>query len=144
MPVGLPKELFGTISVQRNPITYRFLRDMGYVEGLGTGIPRMKNEMRNLHLLDPEFKITDAFFRIVMYNKKGSKKPIEKFEDLNERQIKSLEYLKKHKSIKTQTYTKLNNISRVTAVNDLNELIQYGYLKKIGSFKGAYYILKEK
>ena len=141
LPVGLPKELFGTISVQRNPITYRFLRDMGYVEGLGTGIPRMKNEMRNMHLLDPEFKITENFFRIIMYNKKGSKKPIEKFEDLNERQKKSLEYLKKHKSIKSQTYKKLNNISHATAVNELNELIQYSYLRKVGSFRGAYYIL---
>ena len=84
MPAGLPKELFDTISVQRNPIHIDFLGDMGYVECLGTGIPRRKNEMLNLNFLDPEFKITDTFFRIVLYNKKCSKKSIKKFEDLKD------------------------------------------------------------
>ena len=143
LPHGLPKELFGTISVQRNPIIYRLLRDMGYVEGLGTGIPRMKNEMRSHGLRDPEFRFTETFFRIILYNKKGIKRPIESIEDLNERQKKALAYLKKHRSIKAQTYAAINKVSHATAVNEINEMIQYGYLKKIGAFRGAYYILKK-
>lgn len=141
LPHGLPKELFGTISVQRNPITYRFLRDMGYVEGLGTGIPRMKNHMRKKGLRDPEFRFTESFFRIILYNKKGSKKPIRSKEDLNERQKKALEYLKRNKTIKSQTYEEINKVSHATAVNDLNEMIEFGYVKKIGAFRGAYYVL---
>ena len=142
LPNALPKEMFGTISVQRNPITYRFLRDMGYVEGLGTGIPRMKNAMRQAGLCDPEFKITESFFRIVLYNTKGKKKPIESLKDLSERQKKALEYVKKHKTIKAQTYTKLNKVSYATAVNDINEMISFGYLKKVGAYRGAYYVLE--
>ncbi len=142
LPNALPKEMFGTISVQRNPITYRFLRDMGYVEGLGTGIPRMKNAMRQAGLSDPEFKITESFFRIVLYNAKGSKKPIESLKDLNERQKKALEYMKKHKSLKAQTYVELNRVSYATAVNDINEMITFGYLKKVGAYRGAYYVME--
>ncbi len=128
LPQDLPKELFGTISVQRNSIIYRFLRDMGYVEGLGTGIPRMKNEMRNIGLDDPNFKFTESFFRVILYNKIGLKNPIESIEDLNEKQKKTITYLKKHKFIKAQTCADINKISHATAVNEINEMIQYGYL----------------
>ncbi len=141
LPHALPKELFGTVSVQRNPITYRFLRDLGFVEGLGTGIPRMKNQMRKAGLSDPEFLFTESFFRITLFNKEGFKKPVEDFNDLSERQKKAIEYLKKNKVIKTSTYVKINKISQGTAVSEINELIEFGYLKKIGSYKGAYYIL---
>ncbi len=142
LPNALPKEMFGTISVQRNPITYRFLRDMGYVEGLGTGIPRMKNAMRLAGLCDPEFKITESFFRIILYNAKGSKKPIESLKDLSVRQKKALEYVKKHKTIKARTYADMNNVSYATAVNDINEMITFGYLKKVGAYRGVYYVLE--
>lgn len=142
LPQGLPKELFGTISVQRNPITYRFLRDLEYVEGLGTGIPRMKNKMRKSGLSDPEFIFTESFFRIILYNKKGKKRAIEGEHDLNEREKNALKYLRKHKSIKAQTYAEINKVSHATAVNEINELIEFGYLKKVGAFRGAYYVLK--
>jgi len=144
LPQGLTKELFGTISVQRNPITYRFLRDLGYVEGLGTGIPRMKNHLRNAGLRDPEFIITESFFRITLYNKKGSKKPIKGEEDLNERQKKALSYLKRNKTIKSQTYKEINKISHATAVNEINEMIEFGFIKKVGAYRGAYYMIKPK
>ncbi len=144
LPQGLPKELFGTISVQRNPITYRFLRDLGYVEGLGTGIPRMKNYMRKAGLRDPDFIFTESFFRIVLYNKKGRKEPIRGYEDLNENQKKALDYIKRNKAIKSKTYEEINNVSHATAVNQINEMIDFGFIDKVGAFRGAYYILKKK
>lgn len=143
IPSSLPKEMFGTLSVQRNPILYRFLRDMGFVEGLGTGIPRMKNAMRKHGLNDPEFLFTESFFRIVLRNKKGLKKPIKKVKDLTLRQQRAIEYIKKHGSIKAKKYTEINKVSTATAVNDLNKLIDFGFIKKVGQYKGAYYILKE-
>jgi len=143
LPHGLPKELFGTISVQRNPITYRFLRDWEYVEGLGTGIPRMKNKMRKSGLSDPEFIFTESFFRIILFNKKGKRRAIEEEHDLNERQKKALKYLQKHKSMKAQTYAELNSVSHATAVSEINELVEFGYFKKVGAFRGAYYVLKK-
>lgn len=144
LPQGLPRELFGTLSVQRNPVTYRFLRDMGYVEGLGTGIPRMKNELRKAGLSDPEFKFTETFFRVILYNRKSHRKPIEGVKDLNDRQKQALEYLRKNKSLKARTYTEMNGVSNATAVKEINEMVQFGYLKKVGTYRGAYYVLNEK
>ncbi len=143
LPTGLPRELFGTISVRRNPISYRLLRDYGYVEGLGSGVPRMINSMREYGLRDPEFGIYEKFFRIVLFNEKGKQKPIEEYADLNERQKKCMEFLKKHKSIKTKKYEELNNTSFGTAIADINELLKFKYIKKVGSYRGAYYVLNE-
>jgi len=144
LPQSLPRELFGTISVQRNPITYRFLRDLDYVEGLGTGIPRMKNYMRKMGLKDPDFIFTESFFRIILYNKKGKKEPIKSEEDLGGRQKKAIEYLKRNKTIKSQTYEEINSVSHGTAVKELNELIDFKFIEKVGAYRGVYYILKNK
>lgn len=144
IPGELPEELFGTLSVQRNPLTYRFLRDMGYVEGLGTGIPRMKNAMRSANLQDPVFTFTKSFFRLTLYNQKGKKKPIHSQSDLNERQKKALDYLQKHASIKSKTYAEINNVSQTTAVHDINELCNFGFLEKKGEYRGAYYVINER
>jgi len=143
LPIGLPRELFGTLSVRRNPIIYRLLRDYGYVEGLGSGVPRMINSMREQGLRDPEFGIYEHFFRIVLYNQKGKQKPIEDYADLNERQKKVIEFLKKHKSIKTKKYMELNNTSFGTSIADINELLKFKYVKKVGSYRGAYYVLNK-
>lgn len=76
----------------------------------------MKNKMRKSGLSDPE---------------------------LNERQKKAFKYLQKHKSMKAQTYAELNHVSHATAVSEINELVEFGYLKKVGAFGGAYYVLNE-
>ena len=143
LPIGLPRELFGTLSVRRNPVIYRLLRDYGYVEGLGSGIPRMINSMREQGLRDPEFGIYQHFFRILLYNQKGKQRPIEKYSDLNERQKKAIEFLKKHKSIKTKKYQGLNHTSFGTAIADINELLKFKYVRRVGSYRGAYYVLNE-
>lgn len=143
LPKGLPKELFGTLSVQRNPLTYRILRDYGFVEGLGSGVPRMINSMREYGLSDPEFGIYEHFFRAILRNKSSELKPIKRYRDLNERQVKTLEFLKKNKSIKTKTYMKINRVSFGTARLDINEMLKFGYLKKVGVFRGVYYVLNE-
>jgi len=103
----------------------------------------MINSMRESKLKDPEFGIYEHFFRITLYNLKGSQKPIEKYADLNERQKKAVEFLKKHKSLKTKKYMELNNTSFGTAIADITELLKFKYVKKVGSYRGAYYVLNE-
>jgi ATP-dependent DNA helicase RecG len=144
LPIGLPKELFGTLSVQRNPITYKMLRDYGYVEGLGSGVPRMINGMREHGLEDPSFGIYEHFFRVTLRNKSSDLKPIDGMKDLNPRQVKAIEFIKKHKSLKTKTYMEINKVSFGTARSEINELIKFGYVEKIGAFRGAYYIIPSK
>lgn len=143
LPEGLTREFFGKRSVRRNPLTYRILRDTNYVEGLGTGIPKMINEMRKAELKDPEFEFEGGFFVVTFRNLKSTIKPIEGLSDLNERQIKALDFLRQNKVIKSKIYANINNISIPVALKDIADLIKFGYLKKIGKYRGAHYILNE-
>ncbi len=143
LPEGLTKEFFGKRSVRRNPITYRLLRDCNYVEGLGTGIPKMINEMRKAGLRDPEFHFAGGFFVVILRNLKSSIKPIEGMKDLNQRQLNALDYLNQNKTIKSKTYANLNNISLPVALKDLNEMVKFKYVKKVGTYRGVYYVLNE-
>jgi ATP-dependent DNA helicase RecG len=143
IPQGLARELFGTISVQRNPLTYRVLKDMKYVEGYGMGVPRMINGMRSAGLVDPEFFWTDAFFRLTLKNSPGWFLPVEKLEHLNERQRRAIEYLHHNKTMKAKTYATMNKVSVTMALLDIKEMLKFGYIKKVGSFRGAYYVLDE-
>lgn len=139
LPTGLTDELFGTISVKRNPLTYNILRDLGYVEGLGTGIPRIKNEMRKAGLSDPEFVFTRYVFRVTLPGKPGTREPIETVGDLSERQKRCIEHLRSHDRITAKEYMDLNDVSRPTAVDDLNELSEYDYIVRRGSGPNTHY-----
>ena len=37
----------------------------------------------------------------------------------------------------------LNNTSFGTAIADITELLKFKYVKKVGSYRGAYYVLNE-
>jgi ATP-dependent DNA helicase RecG len=139
-PRGMTKDIFGTVSIQRNPKIYRLLRDVDYVEGLGTGVPRINNAMRDAGLTDAVFIPMDYLFRVIFYNKKSSKKAISSHQDLNQRQKKALDYLNNYPSLKTAIYCELNGVSYHTAIMDINEMAAYGYLVKHGTYRGAYYV----
>ena len=139
IPADLPRELFGTLSVQRNPLTYRILRDFGYIEGLGSGIPRMINAMREAGLEDPEFGIYARFFRITLKNNKDNNKPVIEYEDLNERQIRALKFLEETGILKTKNYMEINKVSYFTAIKDIKIMIDKKFIQKKGKYRGAYY-----
>ncbi|MBI2139397.1 putative DNA binding domain-containing protein [Candidatus Woesearchaeota archaeon] len=141
LPQGLTKEFFGKRSVRRNPLTYRILRDCHYVEGLGLGIPQMRNEMRKAGLRDPEFNFEGGFFVVTLRNAKSNIKPVEGLKDLNQRQLNALDYLRQNKTIKSKTYANINEVSLPIALKDINELIKFKFIKKVGVYRGAYYVL---
>lgn len=62
-------------------------------------------------------------------------------EELNLRQIKSLQYLKKHESLDVAAYQKLFKVSDVTASRDLRSLKKLGYVVTIGQARAIKYLL---
>lgn len=122
----------------RNPITYRLLRDFGLGEGLGLGIRLIRRQCREAKLPDPEFYEIGNAFHAILYNGNSTKKRyLADFETPRQKQL--MAYLEKNKSIKAEQYAKLVGVSIPTAIKDLNELIKQGKIKKIGTFRGAYY-----
>ena len=131
---GLSMRILGSLSIQRNPLIYRIMRDLGLVEGLATGIPRMRAGMREAGLPEPVFEELGNFFRVTIYNKK---KPDENY---NERQRRAIAYLGNNPLITSNKYMELNAISQPLAVAELNALCSKGLLKKVGKTRGSYYI----
>jgi predicted HTH transcriptional regulator len=58
----------------------------------GSGIPRMKEKMRQVNLPEPEFKQSPGFFEVIFRNSKELN--LHNFK-LNDRQIQILEMMKK-------------------------------------------------
>ena len=59
--------------------------------------------------------------------------PKPKIKDLNARQKKALQYLKKHDSITNLLYRKLYHVGRNIAYLDLNDLLQKGFVYRVNS-----------
>ncbi len=138
LPAGLSLELLGTVSKQRNPLTYRLMRDLGLVEGLATGIPRMRSAMRDADLPEPVFEELGSFFRVTLMNGTGVDRA-----GLNKRQLRAIEHLEENPSITSKTYRGLVGVSNPMAVADLNDLVARGMLRKVGKTRGAYYELAD-
>ena len=133
---------FYNLPKHRNPLTYQFLHDLGYGEGLGTGIRRIMKYMGEAKLPDPEFHNLGSSFRAILYNASGGrvKRPVNL---INKRQAEALSFLKANKSFKLKDYAKLVDVSQPTAMKDINELIAQGLVHKVGKFRGAFYIMNE-
>ncbi|MCL5099826.1 MAG: putative DNA binding domain-containing protein [Candidatus Marsarchaeota archaeon] len=131
---------FYKIPRHRNPLVYQFLHDLRYGEGLGTGVRKMINYMREAGLPDPEFHNIGDSFRVTIYNASSGKSRM-RSNALNARQEEALTFLKANKSLKLKAYAELVGVSQPTATKDLNELITHGLVRRIGKFRGAYYVL---
>jgi ATP-dependent DNA helicase RecG len=134
LPVGLDIKLLGTVSKQRNPLTYHMMRDLDLVEGLATGIPRMRSAMRVAGLPEPVFEELGGFFRVTLYNKARVDAT-----KLNKRQKHALGHLKENPTITSKAYAEMVKVSHPMAVADLNDLVAKGIIRKVGKTRGAYY-----
>lgn len=60
---------------------------------------------------------------------------------LSPRQLKGLEFIRKHGYITNKYYAEINNISTRHALRDLDDLISHGYIIRVGQGRSARYIL---
>jgi len=65
------------------------------------------------------------------------------YPDLNMRQQKAIEYIKKNGEITNSVYQKMNQVSSISAKWDLKILTLKNILKRIGNGRGAHYILRK-
>lgn len=110
-----------------------------YMEHVGTGIKRMKDEMKCAGLKEPEF-FDNGFFGVkfygpdgkLIYNKKNKSynfKDLSKY-DLNDRQMEAIRKMVNEKAVFTyNSYSKNFNVSRHVSRLDLNDLVEKGLVK---------------
>lgn len=147
-PGGLPAYITVDNIVEehysRNPRLVNGLYQWGYIEELGLGIDRMIEDMVAAGHPPPEFDAKSHRFTVKLYNTKDPSKIVPEWEqNMNERQIKAMQYVQNEGSITNRDYRDLcPHVSAETLRLDLVDLVEKGLLLKIGDKRGTRYILK--
>jgi len=94
----------------------------------------------NHDLPEPKLEEIAGSFVVTFRKSKLTEESLEGME-LNERQRKIVEYLKKKKKVTNKEYVSINKISRNTATNDLRDLMIKKIIRQIGAGRGSYYEL---
>lgn len=120
-------------SIPRNPLLFRQLFWVKYVEDVGGGTLDMIKWCKEWGLPEPDFKfITGA--TVVVFRLPPKIGDLEKL-GLNERQIRAVNYVVKQGSITNREYQTINNTTRYTATRDLGGIVKEGIFDKIGDGK---------
>jgi len=129
----------------RNKNICKIFQTTEYMEHVGTGINRMRNEMKKSNLPEPEFE--DGFyFRVVLRGPNGrlilpknpSTEDFEKY-NLNDRQIDALlKMINEEVQFTYDSYADFHNVSKSTAKRDLNMMFEKKLIRRI-TVKQTYY-----
>lgn len=133
-------------SIPRNRLLASQLFLIKYIERWGMGTNRVVDEMKQNNLPEPEFQNLSGGFEVILpgpgraFEEEIEKAKLYKLE-VNERQKKAIEYLRKKGTITRQIYSDLNKISGTYAKKELNELREKNIIKRFGRGKNTYYKL---
>lgn len=149
-PGGLPKGLkpgdFGTRTLARNPLIAALLNRARYIEKLGTGIQRMRQEMAAAALPEPHFDF-DGFFTIQLFRPEKIK--YELIEELNVsvgqkfRMLYLLKELQEEKMLNLNSAAEKFNTDVRTIRRDLKFLNEKGWVLFTGTTRNRNYMLSE-
>jgi ATP-dependent DNA helicase RecG len=122
----------------KNPLLADIFFKAGFIESWGRGITKVFEECKKHGLPEPEIELSSGGISVTMLKNNLNEKSFKSL-GLNDRQIKTIEYLKEHKRINNSEYQNLNDCSRATASRDLAELAKKELIisseqKGVGSF----------
>lgn len=131
-------------SIPRNPLIAEPLYLVRYIEKAGSGTLDMINRCNEAGLPSPDFEERAGQFVTTLWRDWLTDEVI-KVLNLNDRQKKAMDYLKKYGRISNPEYQKIANSIKKTATRDLNDLKQKGIITQIGSRgPGVHYIISKK
>ena len=120
-------------SILRNLLVGRCFFLIKYIEQWGTGTNRIIKWCLKHGLPEPIFEETGTSFLITF--RKEITEDFLRERGLNERQIRTVAYVRKEGQITNREYQKLFDVSKRTASSDLASLTKIGVLKKLGKGK---------
>jgi len=133
---GMSFDDLGSLSVQRNPLLYGLLRELRLVEGMATGIPKVRASMMDAGLPEPLFEGVGGFFRATLLGPSSRELPV-----ISERQKRVLRMVEEKGEITTGEVSFTFSVSAPTAYNDLQALERAGYVVRKGKGRGSHYLL---
>ena len=134
-------------SIPRNKFIADSLFLIKYIEKWGTGTNRIIKEMLKNKLPEPIFSSKAGSFIIKLLGPgKQFEREIEKKKlhvlDINERQKRAIEFIKKHGFITTRIYQEINKLGKVYSIKELNDLSDKNLIKRVGKGKKIVYKLR--
>jgi ATP-dependent DNA helicase RecG len=147
---GLKMEDLGKRSMPRNPLLFSMMERMDLVEQIGSGILRMKDDMKEYGLQEPVIEADENWFSITFKRKALTGKPenehvnrhVNRHVKLTQLQSQILDYFKKQPKI---TYNELEEKlqrSRNTLRLNVNKLKALKLVQRIGSDKTGHWEVK--
>jgi ATP-dependent DNA helicase RecG len=141
LPPPITLERLGYDQFSRNRLIARVLVERGYIEEVGLGIRRMREEMASLSLPEPEFR-EDGFSFVITFRSIAPREeiapPTDPFRallerrEINDRQYRGLLHAREHGTIARREYVAVTGVSERTAANDLADLVRKGLLESTG------------
>ena len=128
-------------SLPYNPLLFRQFYRAVYVEDAGGGTIDIIRGCKNANLPEPKFEQRMGCFILTIYRSRLTDEYLDSI-DLNERQRKAIEFIKKKRGITNMDYQQINNVSRQTAQRDLSYLVKKNIVKRMGKGRDAHYKFK--
>jgi ATP-dependent DNA helicase RecG len=128
LPKGMPAKDFGKYSLARNAIIANIMQRAGFIEKLGTGITRIKQEIEKADLPEPVFHY-NYFFAVEFVRVNQKEKSSEKI----------LQIISDNKFISARELAQELKISQRAVEKNLAALKKEGNLKRIGPAKGGHW-----
>ncbi|MCK4733008.1 MAG: DeoR family transcriptional regulator, partial [Methanophagales archaeon] len=125
-------------SIPRNPAIAKQFFWVKYIEEVGTGTNKIIEWCSDWGLPEPEFEFTGTSLVVTLWKSKLNEAYLDTLR-LNERQRKTISYMKRHKAITSKEYAELYTITDRTARNDLKSLRDKKILIQRGSSKKLTY-----
>lgn len=111
-----------------NPDIANTLFRSGYIEAWGRGTIKMINDCIRFEIPSPKYFYDMSGFWVEFRKDKLNEESLKAL-NLNDRQLKAIEFLKNNKRITNREYQSSFNVSRNTATRDLSDLVEKGIIK---------------
>lgn len=147
-----PGELIAPLTIDKLKVKHesklrnRLIADIffraGYIESWGRGIDIMLEGCKEYDMPEPLIEEDQGGIRVTFLKDIYTEEYLRAL-DLNERQVKAMQYVKENGQITNADYQKVIGISRRTALRDLQELMERRLVKRtISSGSDVAYILE--
>jgi ATP-dependent DNA helicase RecG len=138
------------LHISRNPLMVRVLADLGYMQELGEGIPRMFEEMERQGFYPPLFEdIGGVSFQVKFRNQpvydRATLEWLQGFQEqnLSGDQKRILAYAHAHNEhFSSRDYQKLTGLDIYSASNSIKDLIRKGVVRSIRKRGRTYEVVK--
>ena len=141
LPPPMTLERLGYDQFSRNRLIARVLVEQGYIEEVGLGIRRMREEMVSLGLPEPEFR-EDGFSFVITFRSIAPREGVMPTPDpfrallerggITDRQYRGLLHAREHGTIARREYVAVTGASVRTAASDLADLVRKALLEPTG------------